>query len=333
MHEQKILVSLVLTCCSIFSASAFARVSEPVDSRTSDCVSQQKFRIGDSLIRVQIRPNNYSLDLPSICAWVVNSATTVSGYFGRFPVSDLQLVLKAVPGRGVQGGTTYGNGSAGGGPLVTVQLGRTATAADLQGDWIMIHEMVHLAVPSVPRRSHWLEEGIATYVEPIARARRGQLSADSIWTDMRRGMPKGLPRTGDRGLDRTPTWGRTYWGGAMFCLLADVEIRHRTNNRFSLDDALRGILDAGGNITRDWSVNDVLKAGDRATGTQVLTELYEKMAYEAGADELDSLWQRLGIISTLRGIRFDDKAPDAHIRDAITAEVNERVTRNKRRER
>jgi hypothetical protein len=38
------------------------------------------------------------------------------------------------------------------------------------------------------------------------------------------GMPQGEPQRGDRGLDGTHTWGRTYWGGAMFCLLTDVEI-------------------------------------------------------------------------------------------------------------
>ena len=42
---------------------------------------------------------------------------------------------------------------------------------------------------------------------------------------MVRDMPKGLPQAGDEGLDNTDTWGRKYWGGAMFCLFADVEIR------------------------------------------------------------------------------------------------------------
>ena len=45
---------------------------------------------------------------------------------------------------------------------------------------------------------------------------------------MMRDMPKGLPQAGDQGLDNTATWGRKYWGGAMFCLLADIEIRKAT---------------------------------------------------------------------------------------------------------
>ena len=57
-------------------------------------------------------------------------------------------------------------------------------------------------------------------------------------------------RDNDRGLDRTRTWGRTYWGGALFCLMADVEIRKQTGNRVGLQDALRTILSAGGSIDK-----------------------------------------------------------------------------------
>lgn len=286
--------------------------------RTAECMSTRQFTIDGSLIHVAINPDDYTAHLEPICLWITHSASTVSAFFGRYPVTKLQVVIEPVAGRGVQGGTTYGDGSASGGPLTTVRLGRATTQADLDGDWIMIHEMIHLAIPSVPRRSHWLEEGIATYIEPIARARRGDLSALRIWSDMFEGMPKGLPKTGDKGLDRTHGWGRTYWGGALFCLLADVEIRRQTSNRWTLDDALRGVLDAGGNITSDWSVAEVLNAGDHATGTHVLAELYKKMAQEPGMSDLSELWTRLGIVGTADGVRFID-ADDSAIRDAITA--------------
>ena len=39
-------------------------------------------------------------------------------------------------------------------------------------------------------------------------------------------------------------WRRTYWGGALFARLADVEIRRQTQNRLGLQDALRANLDA-----------------------------------------------------------------------------------------
>ena len=106
-----------------------------------------------------------------------------------------------------------------------------AHSSDFTDDWVLTHEMVHLAFPSVPEEHHWIEEGSATYIEPIARARAGDLTPEKVWGDLVDGLPQGLPQPGDRGLDFTPTWGRTYWGGALFCLLADIEIRKRTANQ------------------------------------------------------------------------------------------------------
>ena len=99
----------------------------------------------------------------------------------------------------------------------------------------------------------------------------------SVWRELVDGLPKGLPAPGDRGLDNTHTWGRTYWGGALFCLMADIEIHQRTNNRYGLQDALRGIVRAGGNMEHDWPLARALKAGDEATGVPVLMELYDRM--------------------------------------------------------
>lgn len=101
----------------------------------------------------------------------------------------------------------------------------------------------------------------ATYVEPIARVQVGQLTAEKIWRDMLQNMPKGLPAAGDQGLDNTHTWGRTYWGGALFYLQADVRIRERTGNRSGLQDALRAIVANGGNVEVSWDVRRTLAMG------------------------------------------------------------------------
>ncbi|MFX9973388.1 hypothetical protein ABTP41_19485, partial [Acinetobacter baumannii] len=77
-------------------------------------------------------------------------------------------------------------------------------------------------LPDMAERYAWLSEGLAVYVEPIARVQAGDLTVSAIWQAMMRDMPQGLPEPGDRGLDNTDTWGRRYWGGALFCLLADI---------------------------------------------------------------------------------------------------------------
>jgi hypothetical protein len=204
-----------------------------------------------------------------VLGWVTLSARAVTVYYERFPVSHLQLEIGFFQGRGVRGGrTTDWNG-----PKITIAVGRSSTSADFADDWMLTHEMVHLAFPSVAEEHHWIEEGSATYIEPVARARAGDLTPEKVWGDLVDGLPKGLPETGDRGLDFTPTWGRTYWGGALFCLLVDIEIRKRTGNEKGLEDALRAILNAGGTIESDWSLTRALVIGDRATGFPVWREL------------------------------------------------------------
>lgn len=49
---------------------------------------------------------------------------------------------------------------------------------------MMTHEMVHYAFSSMPNERHWIEESIATYVEPIAGVEAGELSAVKVWGDV-----------------------------------------------------------------------------------------------------------------------------------------------------
>ncbi len=71
-----------------------------------------------------------------------------------------------------------------------IRVGEHTTAEQLGDDWMMTHELVHTGLPSLPEQNHWLEEGIAVYVEPIARVQAGQLSEEPVWRDMIRDMPQ-----------------------------------------------------------------------------------------------------------------------------------------------
>ena len=246
--------------------------------------------------------------------WVENSSRAVSAYYGKFPVPRATLRIASCAGTRPRGGKAFGWE----GPLITISLGRDATIAVLAEDWLLTHEMVHLALPSLPDQHHWLEEGLATYVEPIARARAGIITPERVWSDFVNGLPQGQPEAGDRGLDRTPTWGRTYWGGALFCLRANVAIRQRTGNRFGLEHALRAILAAGGSIEREWTIGQVIEVADRSVGVAVLHELYEEMGSKPVTVDLESLWRQLGIQRQGSAVTFDDSAPLAGIRRAIT---------------
>jgi hypothetical protein len=273
-----------------------------------------QLEIGDGRIDVAFSSTPAEPLRKLVLGWVTSSARAVTVYYERFPVSRLQLEIRFFDGRGVRGGRTTGwNGAK-----IAIAAGRSSTSSDFADDWVLTHEMVHLAFPSVAEEHHWIEEGSATYIEPIARARAGDLTPEKVWGDLVEGLPQGLPQSGDRGLDFTPTWGRTYWGGALFCLLADIEIRKRTANGKSLEDAFRAILNAGGTIESDWSLTRALDVGDRATGFPVLRELYDKMKAAAAPTDLKALWTNLGVARRNGEIEFNDAAPLAPIRKAIT---------------
>jgi predicted metalloprotease with PDZ domain len=179
---------------------------------------------------------------------------------------------------------------------------------------------VHVATPDLSRAQLWLTEGLATYVEPIARARAGELSAEKVWADMLDGMPKGLQHEQGRGLDGTRDWGRIYWGGALYCLLADVEIHERTGNRQGLEDALRAVLIAGGTIEETWPLARFLDEADRPLPAPVLRPLYERLGPRSMTIDLAALWKKLGVAPRPGGgVVFDDSAPLAAVRRAITA--------------
>ena len=274
-----------------------------------------RMTISGSVIDVSFAPGALETPLSAVHHWIAASACAVTTYYGRFPAKHLNLLIVPVEGqRGVLSGRTQGYGGA----STKIFVGQLATEEDLMRDWVMTHEMVHLAFPSVAEEHHWIEEGIATYVEPIAQVEAGTLEPRNVWHDLVEGLPRGLPQAGDQGLDRTHTWGRTYWGGALFCTLADVRIRQRTSNRYGLQDALRAILTAGGNMETSWPLERALMVGDKATGVSVLTELYQQMKAKAVQFDLAGLWDDLGV-EPFGEVSFNDRAPLAAVRRAITA--------------
>jgi len=249
-------------------------------------------------------------------AYVSDAALASCKIYGHMPVARTVIKIDGTDGDSVGFATsTYSDDDDCG--LIELSLGRNTSRKTLNQSWTLTHEIIHLGFPIVERSKRWLAEGIATYEEPIGRLRMGMVDAEDVWGDMLRYAPTGLPPEGDRGLNYTRAWGRVYWGGALYCLLADVEIRKKTGNKFGLEHALRGIASSGGTAASDWSASQALEAGDQALGLTVLNDLYERMGRNPADIDLHQLWSQLGIKKTADGIVFDNRAPMASIRRAI----------------
>ncbi len=311
----------VLAGCATGGGMGTAEGSAPEAAREPDGVNMQApptrtttgpLTVGGAELEVVVEATDLSVSEAEIREWVHRSAQTVTAYYGSFPVPDLKVTV-------IDGGRAIGFGQHWDGRFVKIRLGPAATSSTLEDDWVMVHEMLHAAFPDCERKHKWMQEGLSTYLERITQAQVGQMSDERVWGRFVEAMEFGRPKLGDRGLDRTRTWGRLYWGGALFWMVADVRIRQATNNEKSLRDALRGIVAEGGNGRQAWATSRVVEVGDAATGTRVLRDLYAEMAEAPGDIDLPALWVALGIAVGPDGeVSFDDEAELAHIRRAMT---------------
>jgi hypothetical protein len=261
-------------------------------------------------VQVDFRDPKFSGGTEPLVQWIKRSEGIVAAYYGQFPTSSLRIQVVPQDGGGVRGGQTWAG-------FIRIQVGRDVTPAQLMDDWVLVHEMTHLALPDMGESQSWFSEGLAVYVEGIARVQAGNRSQEDVFTEQMRQMPRGMPQEGDRGLDHTHTWARTYWGGAMFCFLADVEIHRQTGNRFGLQDAMRAVTRASGGLSADWPITRVFDIADEATGTHVLEEMYAQMKDKPVTPDLQDLWAKLGVVSDGGSVKLNDDAPLAAVRLAI----------------
>jgi hypothetical protein len=282
---------------------------------SSASITLRRLQFAGSRILLSLEPESFTLTEEDIADWILRSARATTTYFGRFPVAAVNIQIEAAAGDQVTEGVAYSEGSA----QIRVTVGRQTTPATLKRDSTLVHEMTHLGFPDVDDAQLWLHEGIASYIEVVGRAQALEITPLQAWARFAEELPQGLPKSGEGGLDNTQSEDRRYWGGAMFWLIADIEIRRRSNNRFGLKDALRAVLDAGGNLAQSWRAERVLAVGDAAVGVPVLSELYATWKRTPVAPDLRLLFDQLGVRSGDGGARLIDTSALAAIRREITA--------------
>lgn len=271
-------------------------------------------RIGGASIEVQVVDGEVESS-EALSKWVDLAAQAVSKFYGRFPVDRVLLLVQArEAGSAVADGITF----PGAPPFINVTVRANATAEELATDWILTHEFIHLAFPSLPRPHHWLEEGLSTYVEPLARTQAGQIEVSDYWRGLIDSLPQGQPNQGDGGLDGSRARLRTYWGGALFCFAADLALRRQLGPAHGLQDALQLFVREQATIDTAWPIQKALQFVDKRLGVPVLEQLYANWATKPVRLDLDHIWRDLGIQIDKGRVKFDDSAPQAEVRLAIT---------------
>ena len=147
MPVQRLICLAVLLC-----AAGAARADKAESAIESDCAAGRTLHAGGGEIIPAFDVSAWQAGAAPLCGWIARAALAVSGYYGRYPVPQVRLVLRPVDGEGVRGGTTYGS-SDDGRPLIVIPLGRAVTPAQLLDDWTLTHEMVHRSAATGWRRA------------------------------------------------------------------------------------------------------------------------------------------------------------------------------------
>src|ERR1700730_3694709 len=136
----------IALCVSVLS---LAWISWMVRARADDMTST--LIIGGSRIDVTTASGEWKLSQADLVRWVQLAGEAVATYYGRYPVPKLVIRIAPFDGRGVRHGMTWGRD---GGGLIKIGVGAQTKPAELNEDWMLTHEMVQLAFPSVADEHH-----------------------------------------------------------------------------------------------------------------------------------------------------------------------------------
>jgi predicted metalloprotease with PDZ domain len=251
----------------------------------------------------------------AVTRWIESAGVSVAPLFGRFPVDATVFV---VPVAGTDG-IVFGRVMSLAGASLVLFFGDQTRLDEAPQDWVVVHELFHLGCPSMLGEGHWLEEGLATYYEPILRERAGWMTEADLWAHFVREMPRGLRLEGEPApIEERDDIDSTYWGGALFALLADVSLRETSAGSRSLDDVMRRELAVEGDATHGCRVGDFLRTAGAHPGDGALEDVYERWALRGQNADLPDLWRRLGVEPRPDGtVALQDDAPLAGVRRGI----------------
>lgn len=186
-------------------------------------------------------------------AWLRLAAESVAQLYGRFPRERVAVVVVPTPSWG-DAPIVFGMARRGGGGSIMLLLNDAAGDGALPGEWVAVHELLHLGMPLVAEP--WMSEGFVTYYTHVVRARRGLLAPatlDALEDEREHQIRAALDILRD-GFDARPgtqtlasasssmrqlgNYRRVYWGGAALAFDLDVRIRSASHNRRSLDDLM-----------------------------------------------------------------------------------------------
>lgn len=292
----------------------------------------ERLTVGGATIDVAILGGERRMTNAGIRRWITTAAEAAVKLFGRFPSPYASVIVRPTGQRGTLGHASAHHGGTGG---VLADLGTNAQDDEMPGEWVLIHELLHLGMPYVEQS--WLSEGFVTYYEEVVRGRAGILGEAEMWGQILDGVGRAsrLPSGNDlaresRMMRQTARYSRVYWGGALVALALDVALRERAASSAkppvfaSLDDAMLDLATLC-RSHQEFDALDVLAAWDRRLGLPFVAPLVTQLLKRTDFLDMSALLRRLGVRRGGDGaVILDNTAPLASIRRAIYTHRNEK---------
>lgn len=222
---------------------------------------------------------------------------------GRFPIPRAQVVV--VPSGPSRDPVDFGHAYQSGGAAVVLDLSSTARDSDLPLEWILVHELLHLAMPWIVGEDAWLGEGFVTYYQEVLRARAGAFGDAGPWQALEEGFQRGLSQPSTRTLAEDSrdmharhAYYRVYWSGAALALRMDVMLQRAQRGvaRLALDDVLRLWSTPAFRARRGWRALDLLAETERALGVGGLVDPARAALAASAFPATEDVYAHLGLL-------------------------------------
>ena len=285
-------------------------------------------QISGATLSITIMQPTADIDTDKIVEWVRATANNVVLAYGRFPNPATNVVVVPISGqRGRDDSAViFGHVIRDGTETIELFVNQAGPIADYYESWIATHEFSHLMLPYISSRHRWMSEGFATYYQNVLMARANQYSEEIAWQKLWEGFERGRlsrPELSPNGAARAGIGGATmkiYWSGTAIALMADVELRQRSNGEESLDSVLEKLQECCLPSDRSWSGTELFRKLDSLIDEPVFMPLYRQYASAPGFPDVESLLSRLGVDLRDGEVQLQSSAPLAAIRSSIMGE-------------
>ncbi|MBT8099146.1 MAG: hypothetical protein KJO82_05320 [Gammaproteobacteria bacterium] len=305
------------------------KISDAPGSSTSAAVfgrfTYAETLIPGALLRISIASSSATGNTQELIEWVRTAASHVALAYGEFPnESPSVLLLPTANASSRNSAVRFGRVVRDGGESIELFVNPNVAMDEFYDDWTATHEFSHLLMPYLSPRHRWISEGFAQYYQNVLLSRAGQYSPERAWQEIVEGLDRGRnsspnlsPNEASSGNWRASTM-KVYWSGAALLLLADIELRQRSNGSESLDTVLKKLKACCLPAADMWNGIRLLETLDSFVDEPVFMPLYHEHANAAGFPDTDGALRRLGVIRENGAVRLKDDAELASLRQAIT---------------